>query len=467
MENMNPGSLSLHSLNIVSRVAFNKFRKNGDYTNVVITVGSHDWKCHQCILAASCTSLHLLFQAAQSLDRVIPTVIMPDHFNEQDIDLWLDVLYLNTLPNNLDSVKRVYTLAAYLKMPTLECICSSHLEKQMKKEEWIEWHSSTLKTIKSLCNLQVRHAGLNKGTHHINILPPNDKLDSITHQPKTGELQNGQDNEFELEPSIPQTSATNERIKPSLLSCSHCGKLFKRKYDLVVHDRRMHSNKPFRCPVCPKEYALNRELQIHLRIHKPGFRHQCKHCSMKFISTEGRRKHILQEHKTYACKNIGCKSAFVSQELLDQHPCMKTKEKKHQCEVCGVTFRLAEYMRRHVSAVHVKEKPFKCTECERHFNRPEQLKLHQITHSKERRYKCDLCGKTFRQPAGLWKHKRKHNGGYFVCEICGYSCRSNSVLSMHLKSHVSDTHNTCQQCKKTFKNMKSLNRHMKQHSKNT
>lgn len=57
-----------------------------------------------------------------------------------------------------------------------------------------------------------------------------------------------------------------------------------------------------------------------------------------------------------------------------------------------------------------KEKPYKCSTCEKAFCYRSLLIQHQRTHTKEKPYECNECGEMFSQPSYLSQHKKIHTG---------------------------------------------------------
>lgn len=136
-----------------------------------------------------------------------------------------------------------------------------------------------------------------------------------------------------------------------------------------------------------------------------------------------------------------------------------TKSNLHMCKLCGLNFPLASLLRRHygqcqqklnqriyVPAVGGKRtklqlyppgcSPFRCSECNREFNRLENLKTHLRIHTGERPYKCSVCSTAFRHSGALTRHFRIHTGEKpYVCGLCGKSFRNCGGLKFHQRSH--------------------------------
>ncbi|KAJ0050419.1 hypothetical protein NL108_003646 [Boleophthalmus pectinirostris] len=134
------------------------------------------------------------------------------------------------------------------------------------------------------------------------------------------------------------------------------------------------------------------------------------------------------------------------------------KSNLHTCRLCGQTFPLPSLLRRHygqcqqklsqrvyVPAVGGKRtklqlyppgcSPFRCPECNREFNRMENLKTHLRIHTGERPYKCTVCSTAFRHSGALTRHFRIHTGEKpYVCGLCGKSFRNCGGLKFHQRS---------------------------------
>ena len=60
--------------------------------------------------------------------------------------------------------------------------------------------------------------------------------------------------------------------------------------------------------------------------------------------------------------------------------------------------------------VHTREKPFKCSKCEKAFSESGKLKVHDRTHTDEKPFSCSLCDKKFRMTHQLKAHGMLHTG---------------------------------------------------------
>ena len=139
--------------------------------------------------------------------------------------------------------------------------------------------------------------------------------------------------------------------------------------------------------------------------------------------------------------------------------------KNIHCEVCGKGVNSNVELKRH-SYVHkdISERPFKCSNCEKRFCLPIELKSHQTTclpsnnelqMKDTKKYFCTLCSKHYCSKQSLQEHHiRIHSPSKkrYKCEKCNYACHDYSSFSRHSYLHESrDTWpHECPNCKMKF-----------------
>lgn len=65
-------------------------------------------------------------------------------------------------------------------------------------------------------------------------------------------------------------------------------------------------------------------------------------------------------------------------------------------------------MKRHVTTVHLKDRPYTCDECDASFGRKDKLKRHkQCVHSDERPYMCDFCDHSCKRQDKMRLHTQR------------------------------------------------------------
>ncbi|XP_068113176.1 oocyte zinc finger protein XlCOF6-like [Hyperolius riggenbachi] len=185
-------------------------------------------------------------------------------------------------------------------------------------------------------NTHHRDHSATRATHPCNPGESSDKPDTIT-------------------PSISSTTHTadkaNSHSSDHCFSCSVCGKSFKHKESVLLHQIWHTSEKPFSCSECGKRFTLKGGLIRHQRTHTGERPFSCSECGKSF-----KRKHTLQLHEK-----------------------CHTDEKPFSCSECGQTFKHKESVQRH-QKLHTGEKPFSCSECGKRFTLKAGLVRHQKTH---------------------------------------------------------------------------------------
>ncbi|XP_068448327.1 zinc finger protein 91 isoform X2 [Clinocottus analis] len=131
----------------------------------------------------------------------------------------------------------------------------------------------------------------------------------------------------------------------------------------------------------------------------------------------------------YACKS--CRQTFPLPSLLRRHhgQCPQKLQQCWQQPIDGSK-------RARVQLYPPGCSPFRCTVCNREFNRMENLKTHLRIHTGEMPYTCSVCSKCFRHSGALTRHFRIHTGEKpYVCGQCGKSFRNCGGLKFHQRSH--------------------------------
>lgn len=111
----------------------------------------------------------------------------------------------------------------------------------------------------------------------------------------------------------------------------------------------------------------------------------------------------------------------------------------------------------------------KCTECDMTCPSNAALTQHfRYRHLKERPYKCKECDYAAVTKWDLNKHHtRMHNAETttYICEDCDYTCSTLNQIRKHNRDEHGDGPNvySCHCCEKQYKNGSSLSQHLKKH----
>lgn len=112
------------------------------------------------------------------------------------------------------------------------------------------------------------------------------------------------------------------------------------------------------------------------------------------------------------------------------------------CDMCAHTFGDAAALRKHVRAVHLKEKPFACSICHRCFAERSNLKKHVIArHGGPREHRCKQCPKTFSFSDGLRRHVNNTHLGLrpHKCNKCSSAFKQRTHLVKHRQAVHGET----------------------------
>ncbi|NXE02703.1 ZN783 protein, partial [Chaetorhynchus papuensis] len=168
--------------------------------------------------------------------------------------------------------------------------------------------------------------------------------------------------------------------------CTECGKRFRLKINLIIHQRSHAKEGPYECPVCEIGFSTKRHLDLHHDIHVKD-------------------------------------RAFGAKVWGNVHPELRIRPRR---DPCGGAHRLGsgghaagawlgqpkeEPDREGLSGSGIARPPnskLKCPHCKKFLSCSTSLQRHLQTHARDRPYCCSSCNKCFTRRTHLLRHEKIH-----------------------------------------------------------
>lgn len=162
-----------------------------------------------------------------------------------------------------------------------------------------------------------------------------------------------------------------------MLSCKHCDRQFKHKFNLKIHEAVHTGDKPLACEQCGAAFVMRNRLKQHMKTHKI-YRCDLESCTFTCDKWTLLRKHISERHKK---KCPSCSRKFSSDECLERH--VLTHELVLKCSHCDLSYSNKSNLTSHVRSVHEKI-TYKCTfeGCNKELQHRKSLRNHLNFHKK-------------------------------------------------------------------------------------
>lgn len=186
-----------------------------------------------------------------------------------------------------------------------------------------------------------------------------------------------------------------------------------------------------------------------LHPHQPTSDFQCDICQKVLCNYYSLKGHMLSKHsnrRKFECSI--CNKMFVTEKCLEKHRNGMHKnglKKMHMCSVCGKLFPDRSNMRAHERS-HDGIKVLTCEVCNKKFANNFSLKKHiKAIHNKERPFICNIdgCKWTFAQQSPFARHQARRHGmvkNRNPCPICSKEFPDSTYhLKRHLKAHENNT----------------------------
>ncbi|XP_063003645.1 zinc finger protein 835-like [Elgaria multicarinata webbii] len=157
----------------------------------------------------------------------------------------------------------------------------------------------------------------------------------------------------------------------------------------------------YKCGECGKRFRLKALLRIHQKISMRNESFPCPKCGVRFPSPSHPRTHLQ------ACAERGTDS-FQETRLSRRHG-NQALERLHCCADCGASFRRYLDLLRHQKS-HDEAKPWPCPQCGAVFMYRSDLALHEESHLDEALHEYAACGENCLCECSLLLHFASHRG---------------------------------------------------------
>ena len=187
-------------------------------------------------------------------------------------------------------------------------------------------------------------------------------------------------------------------------TCELCGKAFKRLLNMKNHMKVHLNEKQYKCKICGKGCNTSSQLSMHKKMHTIGTNYSCEICGKGFKYRHSWKNHTAthSDERRYQC-NV-CGKRFHSSSVLCSHR-KYCNSNGQECTICHqVIIGGRMNFKRHMK-IHPLE--FPCEICGKIFKRKDIMKRHMEIHLNERKYQCTICDKAFNTNSQLGMHRSK------------------------------------------------------------
>ncbi|KAI8127619.1 Zinc finger protein 26 [Lucilia cuprina] len=181
----------------------------------------------------------------------------------------------------------------------------------------------------------------------------------------------------------------------SNISCSHCKRTYKTQKLLQEHIDKFHT--AIKCEVCFKNFKNRRNLESHRNlVHLNMKRYFCQYCEKGYFHKSEKEAHEKKVHSEFPYKCEICDFMTNYEKSLEVHMDKHNNQQKFKCTICNKTFGRKQLLTIHTKR-HENKKEYICSNylnedgCSAAFYTYNLLKTHiQTKHQNDNKRKRSL-----------------------------------------------------------------------------
>lgn len=163
--------------------------------------------------------------------------------------------------------------------------------------------------------------------------------------------------------------------------CTECGKRFRLKINLIIHQRSHAKEGPYECPVCEIGFSNKRHLDLHHSIHVKDRAFGAKVWGNVHPELRIRPRRHLCGGRHAGGAWLGQPKKEPDGEALPGSGVPRPPDSKLKCPYCKKFLSCSVSLQRHLQT-HARERPYCCSSCNKCFTRSNHLLRHKKIHER-------------------------------------------------------------------------------------
>lgn len=225
-----------------------------------------------------------------------------------------------------------------------------------------------------------------------------------------------------------------------------------------------------RCKLCRRTFLKSNDYKKHMfDQHSSELPYQCDLCGNSFRIKRYIRRHMKQHRlkctiKPAALRLSICSICSKRCYNLENHMAKHSNHRAFSCDICKATFKTKHHLIGHMP-IHINARQYKCPLCPKDFNFKTQFTRHLRVHSTTCPYVCHMCGTGFKFSCSLRTHMRSHTGEKpYGCDRCDRAFSTSVSLRVHIRIHTGDKPYVCDVCGRGFADGSTMKIHKRIHT---